>query len=145
MEAWPASSGEAKHTSTFLGNPLACAAAIASLGEMERLDLPGRAREHGEYVGKLLASLASRQSRIGEVRGRGLMIGIDLVQDPASREPDSRLAERLALAALRKGWILLPGGPEGNVISLSPPLTITRDLLRLAVRMIDETLEELTV
>jgi 4-aminobutyrate aminotransferase len=145
MEAWPASKGEAKHTSTFLGNPLACAAAIASLGEMERLDLPGRAREHGEYAAKLLASLASRQSRIGEVRGRGLMIGIDLVQDPSSRKPDSRLAERLALAALRKGWILLPGGPEGNVISLSPPLTITRDLLRLAVRMLDETLEELTV
>lgn len=144
MEAWPASSGEAKHTSTFLGNPLACAAAIASLGEIERLHLPARAEEMGEYLRGLLDSLAGRQSRIGEIRGRGLMIGIDLVLDRGSTDPDPTLAERLTLSALRQGWILLPGGPHGNVISLSPPLTISRDLLRLAVRMLDETLEELT-
>lgn len=145
MEAWPDSTGEAKHTSTFLGNPLACAAALASLGEIERLDLPTRARDQGDFVRGLLASLASRQPRIGEVRGRGLMIGIDLVREPGSLEPDPHLAERLTRSALRQGWILLPGGPGGNVISLSPPLTISRELLRRAVGILDETLSELTV
>ncbi|MEJ2547953.1 MAG: aspartate aminotransferase family protein [Gemmatimonadota bacterium] len=144
MEVWPESTGEAKHTSTFLGNPLACAAAIASLGEIERLDLPVRARESGEYFRGLLTSLVSRHARVGEIRGRGLMIGMDLVRDPDSREPDPHLAEQLTLAALRRGWILLPGGPEGNVISFSPPLTISPDLIRRAVGMLEETLQELT-
>jgi 4-aminobutyrate aminotransferase len=144
MEVWPESTGEAKHTSTFLGNPLACAAAIASLGEIERLDLPVRARESGEYFRGLLTSLVSRHARVGEIRGRGLMIGMDLVRDPDSREPDPHLAEQLTVAALRRGWILLPSGPEGNVISFSPPLTISPDLIRRAVRMLDETLRELT-
>jgi len=69
---------------------------------------------------------------------------MDLVRDPDSREPDPHLAEQLSLAALRRGWILLPAGPEGNVISFSPPLTISPDLIRRAVGMLDETLRELT-
>jgi 4-aminobutyrate aminotransferase/(S)-3-amino-2-methylpropionate transaminase len=70
------------------------------------------------------------------------MIGIDLVRNPATREPDPELAGRLITGALRRGWLLLAGGPEGNVISLSPPLTISRALLDSSVRMLDELLGE---
>jgi 4-aminobutyrate aminotransferase/(S)-3-amino-2-methylpropionate transaminase len=144
MDAWPESSGEAKHTSTFLGNPLACAAAAASLNEIERLGLAARAREEGERAFGQLESLAEKHPRVGEIRGRGLMIGIDLVRDPDTREPDRELAAQVTMAALRRGWILLPSGPAGNVLSLSPPLTVSRDLLHRAVRMLDESLAELT-
>jgi len=141
MDAWPSSRGEAKHTSTFLGNPLACAAAIASLDEIERLDLAGRSAREGERWIARIRERVGADPRIGDVRGRGLMIGIDLVRDRESREPDPDLAARVVAAALRRGWILLAGGPAGNVLSLSPPLTIPRDLLDRATRMLADVLE----
>jgi len=142
MEAWPLSRGEAKHTSTFLGNPLACAAAIASLDEIERLDLAGRAAREGERWMARIRERAGSDPRVGDVRGRGLMIGIDLVRDRESRVPDPGLAGRVVTAALRRGWILLAGGPDGNVLSLSPPLTVTPELLDRATRMLAFLLEE---
>lgn len=140
MEAWPVSRGEAKHTSTFLGNPLACAAAIASLDEIERHDLASRAAREGERWMARIRERIGAHPRVGDVRGRGLMVGIDLVRDRESREPDSALAGRVVAGALRRGWILLSGGPDGNVLSLSPPLTITRDLLDRATRTLAEVL-----
>jgi len=142
MEAWPRSRGEAKHTSTFLGNPLACAAAIASLDEIERRDLAGRAARDGERWMARIRERVGRNPRVGDVRGRGLMIGIDLVRDRESREPDPGLAGRVVTGALRRGWILLAGGPDGNVLSLSPPLTVAPDLLDRATRMLADLLEE---
>ena len=70
------------------------------------------------------------------------MVGLDLVRDPGTREPDPELARRLVTGALRRGWLLLAGGPEGNVISLSPPLTISRALLDSSIRMLDDLLLE---
>ena len=142
MDSWPESTGEAKHTSTFLGNPLACAAALVSLDEIELRGLPARAREEGARFMGRLQGLADRHACVGEIRGRGLMVGIDLVRDPATREPDPELASRVITGALRRGWLLLAGGPEGNVISLSPPLTISRALLDSSVRVLDELLGE---
>ena len=144
MESWPESAGEAKHTSTFLGNPLACAAAIASLDEIERYALPERASQEGMRFLERLQTLADRYPCIGDIRGRGLMIGLDLVRNPGTREPDPELAGRLVTGALRRGWLLLAGGPDGNVISLSPPLTISRALLDSSVRMLDDLLLEAT-
>ena len=70
------------------------------------------------------------------------MVGLDLVRDPGTREPDPEFARRLVTGALRRGWLLLAGGPDGNVISLSPPLTISRALLDSSVRMLDDLLLE---
>jgi 4-aminobutyrate aminotransferase len=138
MDAWPASGGEAIHTSTFLGNPLACAAGLASLGEIGRRDLVERSSVEGErWIGELREALG-RHAAVGEVRGRGLMIGVDLVADRATREPDPGLAGRVVTGALQRGWIVLTGGPAGNVISLSPPLSLGRDLMRAATRLLDE-------
>jgi len=140
MDAWPPSGGEAIHTSTFLGNPLACAAALASLREIERHGLVERSAIEGErWIGELREAL-DRHPSVGEVRGRGLMIGIDLVASRESRTPDPDLAGRVMRKALRRGWIVLAGGPAGNVISLSPPLSLSRDLMRAATRMLDEAI-----
>lgn len=142
MDAWPPSEGEAVHTSTFLGHPVACAAALACLGAIEEEGLVGRALEVGARWKEGLSSLASRHAAVGDVRGRGLMLGLELVRDRAGREPDPELAVGVVLGALRRGWILLGGGPEGNVLSLSPPLSIEEELLEAAVGMLDEVLAE---
>ena len=76
---------------------------------------------------------------VREVRGRGLMIGIQL-EDPAGRVPAHRLTATALVEGLKRGWILLGSGAEGDVLSLSPPLTIERDLLDLAVAGLDEVL-----
>ncbi len=140
MDAWPTSAGEAMHTSTFLGNPLACAAAVASLGEIRRRELVERSAAEGDRWIAELRDALGRHPSVGDVRGRGLMIGIDLVTDPSSREPDALLAGRVVVEALRGGWIVLAGGPAGNVISLSPPLSLSRDLMGAATRMLDRVI-----
>jgi len=140
VDAWPASTGEAIHTSTFLGHPLACAAALASLRVLVEEDLARRAREVGERWIEALRGMAAGHAAVGEVRGRGLMVGIDLVRNPATREPAPELARRVVTGALREGWILLAGGPGGNVLSLTPPLTIEEELLERAVEVLDRLL-----
>lgn len=142
MSAWPPSGGEAIHTSTFMGNPLACAAGLASLAVLEEEGLADRAAELGEEWMAELRRVRERHAAVGEVRGRGLMIGLDLVKADEGRKPDPVLARRVITEALGRGWILLAGGPEGNVISLSPPLTISRDLTSRAAAMLDEVLAE---
>lgn len=144
MEAWPPSEGEATHTSTFLGNPVACAAGLASLRALERGGLPARAEREGERWRARLARLAERHPAVGDVRGLGLAVGIDLVRDRDSREPDPGLARRVVVGALRRGWILLAGGAAGNVLSLSPPLTISRRLLDDSVEALDSLLAAAT-
>jgi 4-aminobutyrate aminotransferase-like enzyme len=139
MDAWPASGGEAIHTSTFLGNPIACAAGLASLGEIRRRGLVERSAIEGErWIGEM--QVLARHETVGDVRGRGMMIGIDLVLNRSSREPHPDLAGRVIVEALRLGWIVLAGGPAGNVVSLSPPLSLSRDLMRAATRMLDEVI-----
>jgi 4-aminobutyrate aminotransferase len=140
MDAWPASGGEAIHTSTFLGHPLACAAALASLEVLEEEGLAARAREVGGRWLDELRRLGEAHPCVGDVRGRGLAIGLDLVRDPGTREPDPELARRVVLDALDEGWLVLVGGPDGNVLSLTPPLVIEEALLTEATSMLDRVL-----
>lgn len=142
MEAWPPSRGEAMHTSTFLGHPVGCAAALASLEVIEGDGLPARAAEEGERWVRALREMAAGHRAVGEVRGRGLMVGLDLVRDREGRRPAGPLALDVVSRALSAGWILLGGGPDGNVISLSPPLTVDRRILAAAVEMLDRALRE---
>jgi 4-aminobutyrate aminotransferase/(S)-3-amino-2-methylpropionate transaminase len=117
MEAWPPSEGEALHTSTFLGHPLACAAALAALDRYA----PERVLERVEAVGRrLTTSLGERLSGkrgVAEIRGLGLLLGIELHGRGAG--------SRVAAAALRRGVILLPAGDEGQVVELTPAVTLT--------------------
>lgn len=142
MDAWPPSEGEAIHTSTFLGHPLACAGALATLELLEEEDLARRARGLGRRWRGDLESMATAHPSVGEVRGRGLTVGLDLIRDRVTRRPDGATARRVVRSALRRGWIVLAGGPDGNVISLSPPLTVSEELLEGAVGMLDAALDE---
>ena len=132
MDAWPLSTGEALHTSTFLGNPMGCAAGAAVITELERLRLPERARELGKHIGPRLESFA-RFERVREVRGRGLMWGISLI--------DTAAAERAVFDALAKGVMLLQAGPRGDALSITPPLVITEAQLARALDILEEILQ----
>ncbi|WP_104042633.1 4-aminobutyrate--2-oxoglutarate transaminase [Arthrobacter sp. ZGTC412] len=118
---------------TYGGNPVACAAALASIGSMEEYGLAGRAR-HIEAVAttrlhELQSELAGAGSAvIGDVRGRGAMLAIELVQ-AGSKEPNPELTKSVAAACLKEGVIILTCGTYGNVIRLLPPLVITDELL----------------
>ncbi|HUF55098.1 MAG TPA: aspartate aminotransferase family protein [Thermohalobaculum sp.] len=142
MDAWPESGGEAIHTSTFLGNPMACAGAAASLLEIRRRELPARAAELGAAWKAGLSGLAGRHPVIRGVRGRGLMLGLELV-DPDTGRPATGLAGRVVRGALRRGWIVLADGADANILALTPPLTIEPSLLDHATAMLDDLLTEL--
>lgn len=121
FDAWPRSTGEALHTQTFLGHPASCAAALASLEICARERLPERARRLGQVVlERLRAGLADR-SDVVDVRGRGLMIGIECTPPRTAHVVTARLLER--------GFVLLPSGDGGRVVSLTPPLTIGEEAL----------------
>jgi 4-aminobutyrate aminotransferase/(S)-3-amino-2-methylpropionate transaminase len=130
MRAWGESSGEAIHTSTHLGNPVGCAAALAVLETLARERLAERAATLGAgLLGRLQRELEPCKDVI-EVRGRGLMLGIEL----RSRER----AARAVRAMLESGWILLAEGEDARVLALTPPLTIDPRLLDgAAERLVD--------
>lgn len=122
MDAWPETFGEALHTSTFLGNPLGCAMAIASLDEHAKPETAALALAKGTELATALEPLR-QHPLVHEIRGRGLMQGIEF------RHPDGRLATDISIplvtALLKQGIIILPDAPEGHVIALTPPITIT--------------------
>lgn len=129
--AWPVSHGEAVHTSTFLGNPVGCAMALAQVAEISRLELPQRAAELGDFLLRELQSNIASQKLLVSVRGIGLMAGVEL------KLPDGKPATNAALGAIKallpRGFIFLPEGEHANVISFTPPLTITEAQLGKAV------------
>jgi 4-aminobutyrate aminotransferase len=138
MSAWPASGGEAIHTSTFLGNPVGCAAALASIEELRERGLIERSAHLGGRLQERLREEIGEHPRVGEIRGLGMLIGVELVRDRATREPGPELAGRVVVEALRRGVLLLGGGVHGNVLSLSPPFVITEEQMEAAIRVIRE-------
>ncbi|MFO7260803.1 MAG: aspartate aminotransferase family protein [bacterium] len=140
MSAWPPSTGEAVHTSTFLGNPAACAAALAQLAEIEERGLVHRAATLGSWLRERLDAWADRFPSVGEVRGLGLLQGVELVEDRATRRPATALARRVADAALREGVLLLTEGPAANVLAFTPPLVITEAQLEHALGVVEAAL-----
>ncbi len=125
LSAWPENDGEAIHTNTFLGNPLSCATALAVLDIVEHLDVPERAEVLGSQLLSELQDSLRGAERVSEVRGRGLMIGIELVTDDGS--PWKGGALRVAEAALAQGLIILPAGEHGHVVELTPSAFLTED------------------
>lgn len=135
MAAWGESRGEALHTSTFLGNPLACAAALAAIDVIETEDLPSRAREMGALLTSRLTDLCARHPAIlTGVRGRGLMIGLQTASQP--------FGDRIMRACLADGLIILPAG-DGSVLELVPPLVITAEEIDTAVEILTAVVDRL--
>ena len=126
MASWGLSSGEAIHTSTFLGNPLGCAMGLAVIDVLLEEDWPARVALRGRDIRKRLEVLARRYPhRIGRIRGRGLMLGLEFVKDPETREPDGPFALELMDHCRRQGYLVLPSGRHGQVLALSPPFMVT--------------------
>jgi 4-aminobutyrate aminotransferase-like enzyme len=123
MDAWPESSGEALHTSTFLGNPVGCAMALASIAEHEREETGTTVREKGDKLKRGLKEIAA--PAIGDVRGLGLMLGVELIDRKG--EPATGMAIDIVKRALREGIVLLADSPTSNVLSFSPPFSIGED------------------
>ena len=121
--AWPPSTGEAIHTSTFLGHPVGCAMALAQIREVESRKLIERSGRLGKYLLNELAVRCRPRSVLGACRGLGLLAGLELRSPEGS--PQTAAALRIITAMLRRGFILLPEGEHANVISFTPPLTIT--------------------
>jgi 4-aminobutyrate aminotransferase/(S)-3-amino-2-methylpropionate transaminase len=124
---------------TYTGNPLACAAAIATIDTYLNEDLVGRVRELEAIFLPALSELSEADPRIGDVRGRGAMLAIELV-DPATGKPDAALTKRVAASAHARGLVLLTCGTYGNVIRFLPPFAISDDLARDGLGVLREAL-----
>ncbi len=119
---------------TYGGNPVACAAALGAIATIEAEDLPARAREIGDIMLPALHELAARHPGIGDVRGRGAMIAIELVN--ASGEPDPVATGEIAKACHAEGMVVLTAGTDGNVLRFLPPLVMPPELLREAMSLL---------
>src|SRR6266852_5770631 len=120
------------HLSTFGGNPVSCAAALANIQFLQDENLPARAAESGEYAMKRLREIQKQNSLVGDVRGLGLMIGVELVRDE-KLTPANTEAEAVRDALLRQGVLVGVGGVYGNVVRFQPPLIITREQIDRAI------------
>jgi 4-aminobutyrate aminotransferase-like enzyme len=133
IDAWPRSAGEALHTATFLGNPLACAAALAVLDEFERGAIVAGVARRDPWLRYRLMPLR-RHATVTDVRGIGMLWAIEFA--------GAGVANRVVRAGLQRGLILLQSGVDGTSITLAPPLNIEDDQLERAIVLLDHTIEE---
>jgi 4-aminobutyrate aminotransferase/(S)-3-amino-2-methylpropionate transaminase len=141
MAAWPVSHGEALHTSTFLGHPVAAAAALATMQVLVRDNVAGQALQVGASLRSLLERHLEGHPWVREIRGYGLMIGVEL-HVPKSHLPASDVAWRTVTGALARGVILLPCGVHGEVIQLTPPAVMTYPQQECVVHALRQALDE---
>jgi 4-aminobutyrate aminotransferase len=135
MENWP----RGAHGNTFGGNPICCAAALATLELVEK-EYAANAAEVGAHFMERLRELQSRHEAIGEVRGKGLMIGIELVTDRSTKEPARELCDAVLHRAFHNGLILLSCGV--STVRFMPPLMITKDDVDEALTILEASLDE---
>ena len=128
--------------STFGGNPVACAAGLAVLDVVEEEKLQERALRVGNHLIAALRKTQERHPLIGDVRGSGLFLGIDLVRDGASREPATEEADYVVNRLRERGILAGTDGPHHNVIKLRPPLIFSEADANLFVETLDSILEE---
>jgi 4-aminobutyrate aminotransferase len=133
LMAWPPGA----HASTFGGNPVCCAAALATISLLKG-SLMANAADVGSYLIECLRALQDKHRLIGDVRGKGLMIGVELVRDRQTKERATNERDRLVNECFARGLLVLGAGR--NTLRLSPPLVLTRAQADTAVRIIDESL-----
>jgi len=135
--------GRSAHGSTYGGNPVACAAALAVLATIQSENLVENAASRGAELTRGLEAIAAEDPRIGDIRGPGLMIGIELVKDRATHVPDGDLATALMAGCADAGLLVLTCGRDHNVIRLIPPLDVSPSEVGEALRIFDRTLASL--
>jgi len=129
---------------TYAGNPLACRAAIEVLRSFEEEDLLGRAIAVGERIQSRFRALAERFDVVGDVRGLGAMVGIELVTDRATKAPAKELTGRIASAAIRNGAVFPTAGLYGNVLRVLVPLVITDEQIDEGMDILEEAFEQMS-
>jgi 4-aminobutyrate aminotransferase-like enzyme len=130
--------GEVELFSTFGGNPVACAAALAVLAVIEDEGLVANAAEVGGYLRRGLLTLAGRHPVIGDVRGEGLLLGVELIDE--SGGPAAAPAQSVTESLRERGILLSATGPAGNVLKIRPPLVLQREHADLLLSALDEVL-----
>ena len=139
LAKWPLNTTEAIHTSTFLGNPMGCAVGLKALEILQRDNLPQKAAEKGAWI---LAEFKKLQKKypdiIADARGAGLMLALEMATPDLT--PLTDLALRIVDEMRNRGFILLPSGPWGHIISIAPPLIIPQACLEAFIGALDETI-----
>jgi len=125
---------------TYGGNPVTCAAALGAIATMEQMDLPARARRIGDLMGSRLTSMKENVKGVGDVRGRGAMMAIEIVR-PGTREPDPEMAAKISAGCHRTGVLTLTCGTYGNVLRFLPSLVIPELLLEDALNVVEAVAE----
>ncbi|GAC1627096.1 MAG: 4-aminobutyrate--2-oxoglutarate transaminase [Ktedonobacteraceae bacterium] len=127
---------------TYSGNPVACAASLAVLDLYEKEDLAARSRAIGEHVMHHFARLQERHQCVGDIRGLGGMIAVELVKDRTTKEPDAHTASDILAAAHKRGLVLIKAGMYDNVIRVLVPLCVTDEQLQEAMAILDAAFTE---
>ena len=140
MDAWPETHGEALHTSTFLGNPLGCAMAIASLDEHAKPETAALANSTGNRLDEALATL-NEEPFVHEIRGTGMMRAIELRHTDGRPAGDAAIG--IVIRLLKQGLILLPDAPEGHVLAFTPPIALGEDEIGFTVEALRNALRDL--
>jgi len=136
QERW----GRGAHGSTYGGNPVACAAGLAVLQTIRDENLLANVRARGAELATGLGKIAAEDDRIGDIRGRGLMIGVEFVRDRGTREPDSSLPDQLMAACADAGLLVLTCGHSHQVVRWIPPIDVTAAEIAEGVEIFGETL-----
>jgi 4-aminobutyrate aminotransferase len=126
---------------TYAGNPVACAAALAVLDIFDEHPIVERAAEMGAALRKRLLQIQSKVPAIGDVRGLGCMLAIELIVDRTTREPNAALADRIIQGARERGLLLLKAGAFKNVVRLLPPLTASDDEIARGLRILEDAID----
>ena len=131
------------HTTTFMGAPVSTAAALASIEVLTEEKLPERAAKLGDAIMKKLKACSEECSIVGDVRGKGFLIGVEIVQDQATKEPDGKKATRVLEKCRKRGVLIGIGGwLHHNVLRFKPPLNIPEDQLNRAIEVLTSVLRE---
>jgi len=128
------------HIFTFSGNSLSCAAAIATIDTINTPEFQKQVNEKSTFLMKMLEELKVKYDFIGNVRGLGLSIGVEIVKDRNTKEPDVEGATKIIYQSWKKGIILIT--LAGNVLRVQPPLIISKEELKEAVKIIDEAMSD---
>ena len=139
QERW----GVGAHGTTFGGNPVSCAAGVAVMKTIAEQGLVSNAVTRGDELMTALKGVMAADERVGDVRGRGLMVGVELVKDRASREPDTETSEALVLACAEQGLLVLNCGTHHNVIRFLPPIDVTSEEIGRGVELFAAALRSL--
>lgn len=136
MSRW----GPTVHGTTFGGNPVSCAAAIATIETIRDEKLLQNAKDQGAYLLKRLRELKTKHPVIGDTRGLGLMTAIEFIVPGTDREPNAAAAKKFLAESLERGMLMYPCGLYGQVVRVAPPLTVTREQIDEAINITDQSL-----